>query len=805
MIWTNYETVSGSIDTHKYQTAKPVLGIQIFKQFLESIIYPEDPEIVSRQKSILREYLDSEKSDSATGGASYLSDIFQAWDFSSTANHEALFSAIASILALCVKTLSSDIILRDHCQGICSKVLEQEQLKLIARGLSREKSKAYVVSPCLRLLTEIVSFDGGLLARQVFQKRDLTFDTKTLTRNLYWRDHREGLSDEERKKPTVRSNAVRYLLANLRFQHHTIKVDLLKQGNVVKALFESIETDPPSLAIEILSSLKKYVIYDKNLPQGQKSYVFNEDNLRSLYKLWTSTTTGENITFDGQACNDTVRDFLYLLCTDANAGVLRSSQGWYPRIKSHEQTQNGTETSQHSTIKRNDLESYLPEGERIPIRNISLANFAQGLRPYASDEECKMLIAIFKAAPELVADYYQKKKSFAFTPKLTSTWIGYASVLFQTVQCPIPEYFGRQDSHATLPPPISIVIESILPQPLTQLVLSKCVNSDSDMIRLFAVRILSASLMKLQEVAEQLHSLADTRSEVWDQAADDLISEFSRRFPPMKDVIHAFRKTQDSKPILREATTRLLSLYYDVLPQVALEEKFDTTVALNTLLEDIGGSDSTVADYGLRMTQLKHLLKIALWCRQDITWYKRHQNLKYSLFVTLLKVAALKGDHESTVFRSVLTLAIRDTGWLQTKTTPSAVDALIASLKGKDSDSLDDIFAMLDDCLQRLMARPIVYLDNINGLSLGNQMDDVESGSFSILLMPILEQWPHRQKLRSDTTKRLAQWIHDLFNLLKHIGEDNVLLGLWLAALRKATPDQAIREALSAPLEIKSL
>ena len=89
-------------------------------------------------------------------------------------------------------------------------------MKIVARGLSREKWKAYIISPCLRLLTEIVSFDGGALARQLYQKRDLTFDTKILSRNLHVRERRDDLTDEAKKKPTIRSNAVRYLLPNLR-------------------------------------------------------------------------------------------------------------------------------------------------------------------------------------------------------------------------------------------------------------------------------------------------------------------------------------------------------------------------------------------------------------------------------------------------------------------------------------------------------------------------------------------------------------------------------------------------------------
>ena len=786
------------------ESALTFLGIQQFKAFLESIIYPKDLEPVPRKRTILREYLDLEKPKENDEEGAYLSSLLLAWAFASSSNEDALFSAIASVLALLVKTLSAHLDFRDHGLGVCRSILVPATLKTVARGLSREKSKAYIISPCLRLLTEVVAFDGGALARQLYQKRDLTFDTKALSRNLHVRERRDGLSDEEKKKPTIRSNAVRYLLANLRFQHQSAKVDILKQGNIVRALFDGIEDDPLPLALEIISYLRAYVADDKILPRSRKSYVFNEDNLHSLYKLFAVSIASDA---EGNGMKEQVQEFLYHLCTESDAGVLRGSTGWYPPNTDADRAskQLDEEAHQQSVFGLESIESYSKDGGKIPIRNIALADFAQRVRPYANNDERRLLITIFQAAPELVADYYFKKRSFTFLPKLTTTWIGYASVLFETVLLPVPAYFGSRTDYADVPPPPSIAIESIMPQPLTQDALSKCVNSDSDLIRLFAIRILALAFRKLQEVLRRFRKLAENGSQLWTKAADNLLSDFIRRCPGMKEIVLAFRKAPKENLVQREAITRLLALVYDVMPQIALAEKFDITVALNTALQDIDRDADSTESKGLRLLELDHLVHIALWSQHDISWAKKHQGLQYTPFVTLLKLASTTQAEISPEVKAVLGAVVRDTDVLQSETLPTALDAIIISLRNQDSLSLENVLVLLDDCFQRFSARRIIYEDGKDALLHDYEMEAAQTGPFSLLMMTLLEQWPHKQKLGTDSATRMACWLNHFLNLLHHIGEDKTMLHAWVAAVEKATQDENVRRTFSSAFDIQKL
>lgn len=160
-------------------------GIASFKAFLESILYHKEEDDRARQISILREYLETEKpGDSSDTERPFLGQLWQAWSFAVQNNNDYLTSSVSSVLTLLLRTLSGLIDLRDHGILLCRTVLHHQHLRLIKRGLDAPKHKEFVISPCLRLLTELVSFDGGLLAREVYKRREQTFDGNSLRRNL---------------------------------------------------------------------------------------------------------------------------------------------------------------------------------------------------------------------------------------------------------------------------------------------------------------------------------------------------------------------------------------------------------------------------------------------------------------------------------------------------------------------------------------------------------------------------------------------------------------------------------------------
>ena len=535
-----------------------------------------------------------------------LADIIQTWSFAVQSNHDGLLSAVPAVLALLLKIISTSIDLRECGVQLCHALLQKEQIRLFDRGLTANRSKERLISPCIRLLTEIISFDGGSSARKVYQQRDVTF--KRLDIFLSIGNQSPLTADGYKTRTSIRSNALQYVLSNLRFQDQATKGDILSQPKLIRAIFNGISEDPPEVILNVLDSLKKSVILDSSLRRKYKSMLLSEWTLSQIVRLYDYQ---ETMTGEGKATvADVAHGFLMFVCTTIDRGVLVEQNDWYPP-GSEILTKNGDNDPPLLDVEQSDIRDKYTS--RVPVRNTTLASFIQGLRPWANSYHRMLTLAILNTAPELVADYFFKKKTFSFEPKLSATWIGYSTFLFSSVQLPLPSTrFDR-------PPPLSIVLESILPQPLNQKVLTRCINFRAEIVSFFAARLLIAAFQKV----ERLLSLWTTRQEErWTRAGSHLLAGFCQRCPELKHVIAASRSISEDHLMLREALLRLIAMYYKIAPQLALNEKFDISSMLVNALKQPHQTQGGTLDHSMHFLQLDHLLEIARRS-PDMSWWNK--------------------------------------------------------------------------------------------------------------------------------------------------------------------------------------
>jgi nucleolar pre-ribosomal-associated protein 1 len=592
----------------------------LFKNLLDSILYDEENPTKAKQVSVLKNYCNVQSAQDGRGDIiSPFPDILQTWSFAEQSNNDALLSSVPAVLALFLKTISSELDFRNFGVALCKTLLQSEQLVLFNRGLTAAKTKEHLISPCIRLLTEIVSFDGGGVAATLFAKRETTF--KRLDVFLSMRKELSGDPEEDRRKPSVRNNAVRYLLANLRFQAVIAKVDLLSQGKLWGVVFNDLRADTRDLVIDILVYLEKNVMKNAQITRPIKGKFLNQWNLPKIAALYAYKRDLE--LKDGeQTVAELVNVFLLSACTDPNNGVLHPQTGWYPP-GSHPDAPDSAEENDSLIDLGLDSPSYVDSyREKVPVRNVTLSQFIQGLRPEADTLQMELLLAIFEAAPELVADYFSKKPKFISDPKETPAWLGQSAFLFSTVQLPVPKHGGWRDGLPFMPPATSIVIESVLPRPLTSKTLTRCLTQTSDVITLYGLSVVRRSLQKLAQVLEAYRSSSSRSSRLWQQAASRLITEFCRRCPTMKDVISVFRTTSKENLSLREAVLETLVLYYEVLPRIALEEKFDVSLSLVQVLESLKKPELGGEEKDSMLAQLNYILEIARHSPSVRWWYK---------------------------------------------------------------------------------------------------------------------------------------------------------------------------------------
>ncbi|KAL1874789.1 hypothetical protein VTK73DRAFT_143 [Phialemonium thermophilum] len=772
-------------------------GLQSMKVLLDKLGDENDDNPQARQ--LLYEYLNATKPRDEESNAAYLGDIMDTWDFGGQTSNDNIMSAVPAVLALLLRVLSRDLAMVPYGLRICRTLLQKRQLELIGRNLAADKGKEFVIAPTLRLLREMVSFDGGAVARTVFRARNYTF--KSLARNMTIRFLGQGLEDP--KRPSTRTTAIRFFLAALRLLYPEAKRELLLQKDLVMSLTKTIKDDPPNLVAEILGTLKADVLLDNKLMRDAKTRLLNPTTLSRIASLYTyDYDTAEDEKSPTVA--DIAHDFLQLACTVPSAGILRQQSGFYPRETARSDS-SLVESRAADVLGIENIVWMDKFKQDIPVQNTILSEFIQTLRPWSILKQAQLLVAIFRAAPELVADYFLKRRSFTFEPKLSATWIGYAALLFDTVALEIPTFFGHTGGYCPFPPPTSIVMDNILPQPLTQKVLSRCLLQKSNLISFFATRLLVAAVEKL-DTAVKLHlKPRHANALLWDEAGRRLVDEFCQRSPSMKDIVDSYRSIPAEHVLHREAASRLLRLYYEVIPQVALTAKFDVSPLLAAAvrrLESFNDHDSR--DRNLALVELEHLFAIARYS-PGMRWFSNLEGLALCPFTTLLQLAVdtRQGLSSGKILEILDFIAESHQLVVSPEPTKSGLGPIIQSIRfvGNSSgpESIAQIWLFLDDCISRCATRPIKYIEMVGellgdaGLATRNQA--TQNPKVSPLYMAILEQTPSMvQANKGKALRACAQFVSLLVGLSRLNGEDNALLDIILRKFQGSFPKDLSRD-----------
>ncbi|XDG09480.1 hypothetical protein ABKA04_009095 [Annulohypoxylon sp. FPYF3050] len=736
-------------------------GLQSFKNLLDSIVNGEDKD--SEKQQILHEFLESVKPrESEDEVPVYLPDIMETWGMAVQLNNENVMSAVAVVLALLLKILSGNVDHVSYGLGICRTLLQKRQQELIAKNLSADNGKDFIISPTLRLLREAVLLDGGALAAPIFRARNSTF--KSLARNIGLRYLGEGVEDP--KRPSVRTNAIRFLLSSLKLLHVEAKRDLLSQKDIVAALMRHIRKDPPSLIYEILNTLRSSVILDKKLPKEIKIRILNAYSLIRIAELYgypEDVTENENES-EGErpSVEDSAHAFLLAACTDSDAGIRRSEHGYYPDGVDPNAIPSGVNDDQPVDFGIDSIPWMSKFENDVPVRNTLLAEFIQTLRPWSSTKQNDLLVAIFEKSPELIAHYFCHRKSFTFDPKLTATWIGYAALLYNAVQLPIPSWFGHAKGYARVPPPTSVVLGNIIPVPMTQKAITRCFSIKSKLASFYAIRLLTLSIQKLGRALEMYREASSSSKSLWEEAARRLLDDFCQRIPDIKDVIKCYLAMDEGDLLQRQAASRLLLLYYEIIPQFALKAKFDVSPILLSTIKKVENSKETGEDIVMSLLELENLCAVAKYS-PSMRWFARTSDMSHSPFTTLLRLLVEKTTGLSNEsLGNVLYWVASEHQLVENRPSFQGLLPLVAALKSLESVG-SAIWTFLDNCAERCARTPVKYLEMIEEQLEKAKVAEGKDAITCPLMMTIAEQLPYliSSSPSKDTIKALAQFLSE--------------------------------------------
>ncbi|EHK20271.1 uncharacterized protein TRIVIDRAFT_83385 [Trichoderma virens Gv29-8] len=715
-------------------------GLQSFKRLLDNIVSGDGDR--SANLGILREYLELVKPRLEGEDAVFLSDIMEMWSFAAQVNEGGVMSSVAVVLALVLNVVSDSLELVKHGLGICQSLVQDRQLKSISKNLSSDKTKGFIISPTLRLLREAVSLDGGAYARRIVRARTFTF--ASLGRNLEIGNTGDNQGDS--RKASVRTNAVRFFLSCLKYLHSDGRKELLTQKELLSHLTFMIKSDPSSLVLEILDGLKSHVLADSKISREIKFKCFNTKTLMRILALYSYSNSTESES-EVERVSQRAHEFLMYVCTNPVAGILYPSTGLYPKETNEEFSvqlakQKG---SAHSVVGKDDTYR-----DGVPVFNFVLSEFAAKLRPWSSMKHSQLLTAIFEAAPELIANYFFNNQSFTFEPKLTMTWIGYASFLFDTMRIPLPASFGDKTRFALGPPPTSVLLDNILPLPLNQKVMIRCLSPNSNLTSFFATRMLVEALEKLS-VAIKLHEEGFRATDArWSEAARRLIDAFCRRIPDMKEIVRSYKAIPSENALHKTMASRLLLLYYEMIPQVALAANFDVSPFFVSVLRSLQDGNSDQQHDGFREMELENLVSMASYS-PGMRWFARIEILTgkgpSSPFTALLK---LLSSSDRTAPLHQLKKVLGDVA-VENQLVSSAtrlkplLQALALSINENSPEDMDKVWSFLDNCISRCATSPIKYLDVLENYLVDGKDDTktvTDDRSFNLLAVAIAEQLP---------------------------------------------------------------
>ena len=772
-------------------------GLRSFKDFLTSFTQSEDGTPHGTKLKILKEYCDGQPASQPYSPT--LPDLFKIWSFAAETRNESLLTNVPAVLAQLLKLISTYLEFRDFGLSLCETLLYPDQIWLLDRGLNAPPHKPHLISPCLRLLTEVVSFDGGALAGDVFEKRDVLFKRlESLLKEKVVTDDEEV----DRTKPTLRSNAVRFVIANLQYQDVEVKSDLVLQGRLLQAAFRGIENDHPDTVQLFLQAIDKNLIDDARLKISIKSKFLSAANLVSISKLleYESDLGDLNASLVVQ---NLAQGLLMKICLQPKYGLLQSSRHSPVHIAR-------TRKTIGSDLDRIDLgpdSPFLDENTGDPpSRDDQLAVFIRSLRPEMHATHSKILLAIFSSSPDLLADYFVHKSTFKAAVKDESDWRAEFAFLFQVVQIPAEDLIKQ---HIDSPLHESVLIESILPRPLTQAILTKWINSNDEIVSMSATRIITAALQRLEAV---LTGLVTGHDSALHQTASRLKLLFLQRCPVVTQLDAAAARAPKTNDALRYALISCLATFLTIFPEHSRAIKFDITKPLTESLQRLLQEDLTpesrtfVSDQAQELLTLSDRVGDTRWWQASGMWSFSSWSLKANEksesgnpTTCNLMLRVLASTHTaktlSTTLKRTLEEILLEKGIIRSK---DSWQALIMSLNENETEDWfpsSEVFTFIDSCMHRIVHKPIRYVDMVANA----QQKEWPFEPLSLLAYCAAEQWPYLVKNSERiVVTDVVKWIYLFFWYLEQAKENFGLmdhLRLEMSQVKHELTTHAIREA----------
>nr|XP_019048954.1 hypothetical protein I302_02734 [Kwoniella bestiolae CBS 10118]OCF27884.1 hypothetical protein I302_02734 [Kwoniella bestiolae CBS 10118] len=776
---------SGKAVKDALDTASP----QAFVSFRQQIVTPHSslplalnhPAVV-----IIQHYLDISPT---------CEEIFRAWQIGDQTKTEVQAQAAVELLAEIINILTPIPFFRSSVIGIVNKLVSTNEPcseylnRLCQSGRRDDVYHGYLLSAAAIAVdpptsTSLGSTSSGRLGLKVWAVLVEGGSVRGLGKQLGMRRrNKEGMvgygETDPLDKPDIRHLILRTvlpLLSSSTFQAHA--------RSILPPLYSGLAADPPITVYRVLTALWNAVSGPSiGLNRRTSLVLFHE---KSLEHLWQLLSRQDVEASTGKTVSEIAEAFLEEITTVPGQGICFTDEGWYSRRVA--------DVNPGTTEGNNGISAIGPVGDdrndnwKKGLHNRILGNVVRKVGNKAVDDDGVVgnwLVKVFEACPELIAGYWAHS-ALAVDPRLNARWVATMAYIGRIISLPPPSLNTfRQNVPAdsdpssapfrSQPPATSVIIESILPAPLTKTHIMKGLQHTDGLVQHVTAITLARGLQKLSDVQQLFLQIeqeiedepSTSQENAWTKGRRELELEARKRIPELSVIIAFAQKAATMAPseaeteaeialasksaMLTEIALRIFGLCNKTMPSMGSEMKFDvgrllvsassasaerrarrearegSVVSFEALsqlhvLQLLG----EVRDWtwmnkaaGSQYTYLYHILLLNLSTRQPVTQLKTVALLEHLLLPTLLF------DHDASE------LSI----WLEGL--PRASDKISGPMLLAQQIHL---LSFLDDCFRRATKTPYRYIEDSFALVPDYFEYSRLAEMISPVLMTILEQ-----------------------------------------------------------------
>jgi nucleolar pre-ribosomal-associated protein 1 len=323
----------------------------------------------------------------------------------------------------------------------------------------------------------------------------------------------------------------------------------------------------------------------------------------------------------GKTVADITSGFLEQVTATPGKGICFADEGWYPRT----QRENAVNLASGAD---EEIAGNREERLRKGLHNRILSNVTRKLGAKVVDDKGligEWAVKVFRACPEIVAGWdrfqgtsmsladtyrYWPHSALAIEPRLNARWMATMAYIGRVISLPPPpistfrQPVPRGSDIETppprsIPPALEVIVESVLPAPLTKQHLTKGLSHADGLVQYMTALTLARGLQKLdvvqqlfREIEAEVGNKPSTSAEnPWATIRRELELDCRRRVPEVQVIIAFAQKAATLPPaepetdednalvakstMLTEVALRLFGLYHRTLPSLASEVRFD--------------------------------------------------------------------------------------------------------------------------------------------------------------------------------------------------------------------------------------